>query len=90
MSLVVPAEKTDVVQGETDRVERILVVDDDVRNIYSLTKALEPVKMNVLTAIDGKEAITVLQNNNNIDVVLLDMMMPNMDGYETARVIRKN
>lgn len=68
----------------------VLVVDDDVRNIYSLTKALEPVKMNVLTAIDGKEAITVLQNNNNIDVVLLDMMMPNMDGYETARVIRKN
>lgn len=68
----------------------VLVVDDDVRNIYSLTKALESVKMNVLTAIDGKEAIKAMNENNNIDVVLLDMMMPNMDGYETATMIRKN
>ena len=68
----------------------VLVVDDDVRNIYSLTKVFEPVKMNVLTAIDGKEALLVLENNKNIDVVLLDMMMPNMDGYETASMIRKN
>lgn len=68
----------------------VLVVDDDVRNIYSLTKALESVKMNVLTAIDGKEAIKAMNENKNIDVVLLDMMMPNMDGYETATMIRKN
>lgn len=68
----------------------VLVVDDDVRNIYSLTKALESVKMKVVTAIDGNEAIKAMNQNESIDVVLLDMMMPNMDGYETATVIRKN
>lgn len=68
----------------------VLVVDDDVRNIYSLTKALEALKMNIITAIDGTEAITALEKHPEIDVVLLDMMMPNMDGYETATVIRQN
>lgn len=68
----------------------VLVVDDDVRNIYSLTKALEALKMNIITAIDGKEAISVLEKHPEIDVVLLDMMMPNMDGYETATIIRQN
>lgn len=68
----------------------VLVVDDDVRNIYSLTKALESVKMNVITAIDGNEAIKAMNENRNIDVVLLDMMMPNMDGYESATMMRKN
>ncbi|WP_417941680.1 response regulator [Flavobacterium sp. RS13.1] len=66
----------------------VLIVDDDVRNIYSLTKALEVFKMNVITAFDGKEAIKVLEENPNTDIVLLDMMMPNMDGYETAEKIR--
>jgi CheY-like chemotaxis protein len=68
----------------------VLVVDDDVRNIYSLTKALEALKMNIVTAIDGKEALKALEENPGIDVVLLDMMMPNMDGYETATRIREN
>lgn len=68
----------------------VLVVDDDVRNIYSLTKALEVLKMNVITAIDGKEALNMLQQHPQTDVVLLDMMMPNMDGYETAKKIREN
>ena len=67
----------------------VLVVDDDVRNIYSLTKALEVLKMNVITAIDGKEALNVLNDHPETDVVLLDMMMPNMDGYETAKRIRE-
>nr|WP_322623892.1 response regulator [uncultured Flavobacterium sp.] len=70
--------------------KKVLVVDDDVRNIYSLTKALENLKMNVITAIDGKEALNVLEQNPDTDVVLLDMMMPNMDGYETATRIRQN
>ncbi len=68
----------------------VLVVDDDVRNIYSLTKALESLRMNVITAIDGKEALKALEQHPKTDVVLLDMMMPNMDGYETASRIRQN
>lgn len=67
----------------------VLVVDDDVRNIYSLTKALEVLQMKVITAIDGTEALKMLDENPQTDVVLLDMMMPNMDGYETAQHIRK-
>jgi hypothetical protein len=66
------------------------VVDDDVRNIYSLTKSLEAFKMNVITAIDGNEALKVLSENPATSIVLLDMMMPQMDGYETAAIIRKN
>ena len=68
----------------------VLVVDDDVRNIYSLTKALETVNMKVITALDGKEALKALEVHPETDVVLLDMMMPNMDGYETAKRIRDN
>lgn len=68
----------------------VLVVDDDVRNIFSLSKALEAIKMNIVTAVDGKEALEKLNGNPQIDVVLLDMMMPEMDGYETARRIRNN
>ncbi|MWB96868.1 response regulator [Flavobacterium sp. GA093] len=68
----------------------VLIVDDDVRNIYSLTKALETFKMNVITAFDGNEAIKSLEENPHTDIVLLDMMMPNMDGYETAEKIRSN
>jgi signal transduction histidine kinase/DNA-binding response OmpR family regulator/CHASE3 domain sensor protein len=70
--------------------KQVLVVDDDVRNIFSLTKALEASKVVVVTAIDGEEALAVLEEHPNIDVVLLDMMMPNMDGYETATRIRQN
>ena len=68
----------------------VLVVDDDVRNIFSLTKSLEAHKMSVITAIDGKEALGMLEQHPEVDVVLLDMMMPNMDGYETATRIRKD
>jgi len=68
----------------------VLVVDDDVRNIYSLTKALELLQMKVITAIDGAEALKALDENPDTDVVLLDMMMPNLDGYETAKRIREN
>ena len=70
--------------------KKVLIVDDDVRNIYSLTKALEVFKMNVITAFDGKEAIKILNEHKDTDIVLLDMMMPNMDGYETAEKIRTN
>lgn len=68
----------------------VLIVDDDVRNIFSLTKALEIANMKVITAIDGEEALKMLKEHPETDVVLLDMMMPNMDGYETATRIRKD
>ena len=68
----------------------VLIVDDDVRNIFSLSKSLENVKMQVLTALNGKEALQRLEEHPEVDIVLLDMMMPEMDGYETAKRIRKN
>ncbi len=68
----------------------VLVVDDDVRNIFSLSKSLEKYQMNVVTATDGREALEKLSENKDVDVVLLDMMMPRMDGYETAKKIREN
>ena len=68
----------------------VLIVDDDVRNIFSLSKSLEKMKMKVVTAINGKEALQKLEEHKEIDVVLLDMMMPEMDGYETAKIIREN
>ena len=66
----------------------VLIADDDVRNIFSLTKALEQHQMKILPAIDGKEALKVLSENPKVDVVLMDMMMPELDGYETTREIR--
>ncbi|WP_019987324.1 response regulator [Rudanella lutea] len=74
-----------VLDGKT-----VLVVDDDVRNIFSLSKALEQYKMTVVAALDGKEALQKLKENPDIQVVLLDMMMPQLDGYETARAIREH
>jgi signal transduction histidine kinase/DNA-binding response OmpR family regulator/CHASE3 domain sensor protein len=76
--------------GEILNNKTVLIADDDVRNIFSLSKSLETYKMNVITALDGKEALKKLNENPEIDVVLLDMMMPQMDGYETARRIRDN
>ncbi|MFD0940414.1 response regulator [Pedobacter boryungensis] len=66
----------------------VLIADDDVRNIFSLTKALEQHKMKVLAAVDGKEALKVLNENPKVDVVLMDMMMPELDGYQTTKEIR--
>ena len=85
--------KRDTSKRQLDNVlkdKTVLLVDDDVRNIYSLTKALEVLQMKVITAIDGAEALKVLKENPKTDVVLLDMMMPNLDGYETATLIREN
>lgn len=76
---------TQVLNGKT-----VLVADDDVRNIFSLSKALEQYNMTVIPALDGKEALQKLRENPGIGIVLLDMMMPQMDGYETARTIREH
>jgi len=68
----------------------VLIADDDVRNIFSLTKALEKHHMNVISAIDGKEALSQLENHPEVNIVLMDMMMPEMDGYETTTRIRQH
>jgi len=68
--------------------KRVLIVDDDVRNIFSLTSVLEDHGMNVRFAENGKDAIQALEDDSNVDVVLMDVMMPEMDGYQTTRAIR--
>ncbi|HEY4936411.1 MAG TPA: response regulator, partial [Puia sp.] len=67
----------------------VLLADDDVRNIFSLTKILEQHKMRIIPAIDGKEAFEMIQANPQVNIVLMDMMMPEMDGYESIRKIRQ-
>ncbi len=78
------------VLNEVVKDKTVLVVDDDVRNIFSLTKALEKLDVRVITALNGKEALQKLTDESKVDIVLLDMMMPEMDGYETATKIRQN
>ena len=69
--------------------KKILVVDDDIRNVYALTNILEAKDMEVVIAQNGKEALERLGNSGRIDLVLMDIMMPEMDGYETMKEIRK-
>ncbi|RYY40844.1 MAG: response regulator [Chitinophagaceae bacterium] len=67
----------------------VLVVDDDVRNLFALTTAFERYNINVITAESGQEAINILGDNSHVDMVLMDIMMPEMDGYETTQKIRR-
>jgi len=70
--------------------KRVLVVDDDVRNIFALSSVLERRGMTVLTAGTGREAIATLESTPEVAIVLMDIMMPEMDGYATMQVIRQN
>ena len=74
-----------VLEGKT-----VLIVDDDMRNIYSLTNVLEDEGLICLTSENGREAIEVLNANPSIDIILMDVMMPEMDGYEATMAIRKS
>ena len=76
--------------NEVLRNRKVLVVDDDVRNIFALTSLLENQDMEVLTATNGRQAIQIVENTPDLSVLLMDIMMPEMDGYETIREIRKN
>ncbi|MFZ0661166.1 MAG: HAMP domain-containing protein [Acidobacteriaceae bacterium] len=89
-----PAEK----QSMLDRLHRsdealvgrkVLVVDDDVRNIFALSSVLERRGMTVLTAGTGREAIDIIESTPDLGIVLMDVMMPEMDGYEIMQVIRQ-
>jgi CheY-like chemotaxis protein len=68
--------------------KKVLVIDDDIRNVFALTSTLEQRGMKVVFAENGREGIERLHQHPNTDLVLLDIMMPEMDGYETARAIR--
>jgi CheY-like chemotaxis protein len=73
-----------VLQGRT-----VMIVDDDVRNVFALTSALEARGMLVRFAENGRDAINQLEADPEVDLVLMDVMMPEMDGYETTRAVRK-
>jgi CheY-like chemotaxis protein len=84
-TLIRKLHKTDeILQGK-----KILLVDDDIRNIYSLTNALEEEGLHCITAENGKIALETLRNTPDIDLILMDIMMPEMDGYEATTEIRK-
>jgi len=72
------------------RGRKVLVVDDDVRNIFALGSVLERHGMDVLTAQTGREAISMLDSTPDVAVVLMDIMMPEMDGFQTIQVIRRD
>ena len=70
------------------RGKKVLIVDDDVRNVFALTSALEANGMEVVFAENGRAGIDVLRENPDVDLVLMDIMMPELDGYEAMREIR--
>jgi HAMP domain-containing protein/signal transduction histidine kinase/CheY-like chemotaxis protein len=89
-----PEDKRKMVErlhGSTEalRGRKVLVVDDDARNIFALTTILENHEMEVLSATNGRQAIGIIERTPDLGVVLMDIMMPEMDGYETMREIRK-
>lgn len=90
-TVVQAADETLRVENGNTRLEgkKILVVDDDMRNVFALTTALENRNMQTLFAENGRESIEILQKNPNVDLVLMDIMMPEMDGYEALQSIRQ-
>ncbi|MGN6471704.1 MAG: HAMP domain-containing protein, partial [Rhizobiaceae bacterium] len=85
---VAAAEQESSNAGDLARA-RVLIVDDDIRNIYSLTSVLETYGIEVLHAERGEDGIHILEHASDVDVALIDIMMPEMDGYETMREIRR-
>jgi CheY-like chemotaxis protein len=69
--------------------KKVLIVDDDVRNIFALSTILEEHDMAIVTADNGHDAVKIVQNQADIDIVLMDIMMPEMDGLDTIREIRR-
>lgn len=69
--------------------EKVLIVDDDIRNVFALTSVLEQHGLSVLYAENGREGIEVLEQHDDVTIVLMDIMMPEMDGYATTTAIRR-
>jgi CheY-like chemotaxis protein/CHASE3 domain sensor protein/putative methionine-R-sulfoxide reductase with GAF domain len=94
MESKLPKEKQQIIRKlhRSDEVlqnRKVLIVDDDIRNIYSLTNALEEQGLCCITAENGRAAIGMLKKHSDTDIVLMDVMMPEMDGYESTQAIRK-
>jgi signal transduction histidine kinase/CheY-like chemotaxis protein len=85
----IPTKPVNEIDESIFKGKKILVVDDEIRNIFALGKILEDKDMEVFEAENGKIALEVLRDNNNIDLVLMDVMMPEMDGYTAIEHIRK-
>jgi signal transduction histidine kinase/HAMP domain-containing protein/CheY-like chemotaxis protein len=83
-----PSVAANTDEGPSLAGKTILIVDDDVRNVFALTSLLEPRGARVLFAEDGRKGIQELEANPEVDLVLMDVMMPDMDGHETTRAIR--
>ena len=89
-----PEEKQKMLEGlhrtnQALRGRKMLVVDDDIRNIFAISIVLENQEMEVLNATNGRQAIETIQRTPDVAAVLMDIMMPEMDGYQTMREIRK-
>jgi CheY-like chemotaxis protein len=89
-----PKEKQQIIRKlhRTEEIlknKKVLIVDDDMRNIYSLTNALEEEGMKCYVAENGRVAVDILNRQHDVDIVLMDIMMPEMDGYEATMAIRK-
>ncbi|HEV7134415.1 MAG TPA: response regulator, partial [Gaiellaceae bacterium] len=69
--------------------KKVLIVDDDVRNVFALTSVLEANGMDVIFAENGRDGIATLEANPDVDIILMDIMMPEMDGYETMAAVRR-
>ncbi|MGC9355216.1 MAG: response regulator, partial [Mariniphaga sp.] len=78
----------DISEEDTFKGKKVLVVDDDIRNVFAIAQILEEREIEVLEAENGAVALEVLKSNPDIDLVLMDIMMPVMDGYETMKIIR--
>jgi signal transduction histidine kinase/DNA-binding response OmpR family regulator len=85
-----PAAHTSVAANVSLQQKKILVVDDDMRNVFALSAVLESNQMEVVIASDGKESLDQLKKHKDIDLVLMDIMMPEMDGYEAMKLIRND
>jgi CheY-like chemotaxis protein len=87
--MAVPIKKINMGESVLSH-RRILIVDDDIRNTFALVSYLETLDMNIYTAENGFDALDILQKNDQIEMVLMDIMMPVMDGYETMRKMKEN
>ena len=86
LKMLLSLQESDAVLAD----KKILVVDDDVRNIFALSSVLERYRIKVVTASTGLDAIRLIEQTPDLSLVLLDIMMPEMDGYETMREIRRS